>query len=191
MCYFPFSSDTPSGTYGLWIVLLEPDGSSTSEPMSLGGIRIEGRPRQIEVPDDIQHPFQANFDNQVEWLGYDLDVQIEETENPQVSVTLYWRALSVMPVDYKVFSHLFGPDGEMHGQKDDFPGGGTLPTTRWLEGEIITDLYEIILDPETPPGTYSLSIGLYDPNTGERLPVVDTQGRTIADRVMIPQVKLD
>ena len=183
--------DTPSGTYGLSIVLLEPDGSHISEPVSLGESRVEGRPRQFEVPDDIQHPLEANFDNQVEWLGYDLDVQTEETENPQVNVTLYWRALSRLPVDYKVFTQLFGPDGEMYGQKDDFPGGGTLPTASWLEGEIVTDLYEISLDPETPHGIYSMSIGFYDPNTGERLPVVDTQGRTIADHVLIPQVRLE
>lgn len=187
----PIPPDVPPGTYGLSGVQLEPDGSNESEPVSLGESRVEGRPHHFEVPDEIQHPIQANFDNQVEWLGCDFDVQTEETENPRVNVTLYWRALSRLPLDYKVFTQLFGPEGKMYGQKDDFPGGGTFPTTSWLEEEIIADLYEIILDPETPLGTYSLSIGLYDPNTGERLPVVDTQGRTIADRVMIPQVKLD
>ena len=40
-----------------------------------------------------------------------------------------------------------------------------------LTGEYITDAYEVKLAADAPPGEYQLVIGLYNPETGERLPV--------------------
>jgi hypothetical protein len=43
----------------------------------------------------------------------------------------------------------------------------------------------IQLKPETPPGTYRLEVGLYDPATFARLPVSDAQGQSLGDRVLL------
>ena len=73
--------------------------------------------------------------------------------------------------NYTAFVHLIGPDGKLYGQVDHTPGAGAYPTTGWLVGEYITDLYTLPLAADAPPGAYQIEIGLYNPNTGERLPL--------------------
>jgi hypothetical protein len=43
------------------------------------------------------------------------------------------------------------------------------------QGEWLRDTAELSLPQELPPGTYRLLVGLYDPDTFERIPVVADQ----------------
>jgi hypothetical protein len=107
-------------------------------------------------------------------IGYDVD----DGANPErgVTVTLYWESLGAAPLSYMTFVHLSGPDGRPVAQRDDFPLGGERPTTTWRAGEVLIDHYEIAVPPAARGGSYPLRVGLYDPATGERLPVVDSAG---------------
>ena len=150
----------------------------------MGWVRVEARKRVTTVP-PIGHPLVASFDHRVELLGYDL----EETSlkpGDTLHLTLYWRALAEMDKSYTVFTHLLDSDSQIRGQKDSIPGKGTLPTTSWVAGEIITDRYEIAVHADAPPGRYILEIGFYDAGTGQRLPVVNQQGQRVDDRVLLP-----
>jgi hypothetical protein len=42
------------------------------------------------------------------------------------------------------------------------------------------------LDPSLPPGEYSIEIGMYVPESGQRLPIVDATGKSLGDRIIIP-----
>jgi hypothetical protein len=42
-------------------------------------------------------------------------------------------------------------------------------TTLWEPGDLIIDNYGLPIHPATPPGQYRLEVGLYDPETGQRL----------------------
>ncbi|MEZ4517211.1 MAG: hypothetical protein R3C44_10360 [Chloroflexota bacterium] len=59
------------------------------------------------------------------------------------------------------------------------PHDNAYPTSRWLAGEVVIDTYGIVLPEDASLGDYPLEVGLYVPETGERLPVVvdsTTQG---------------
>jgi hypothetical protein len=146
---------------------------------------VEGRERVTIVP-SIRYPLVMNFDHQVELLGYDL----EETSlrpGDTLHLSLYWQALTEMDKSYTVFTHLLDSDNRIRGQKDSVPGDGTLPTTSWGAGEIITDRYEIAVHSDAQPGRYVLEIGLYDAATGQRLPLVNQDGQRLDDRVLLPE----
>jgi hypothetical protein len=85
-----------------------------------------------------------------------------------------------MDEDYTVFTHLIAPDGSMTGQRDSQPVGGTYPTSLWLAGEVVADVYEIPVRADAPPGAHRLEVGMYVAETGARLPACGEQGRTIA-----------
>jgi hypothetical protein len=52
------------------------------------------------------------------------------------------------------------------------PGGASVPpTSKWAPGEQIGVPLPIALPPELPPGTYTLTLGLYDPVSFARLPL--------------------
>ena len=68
------------------------------------------------------------------------------------------------------------------------PQEGQHPTTLWIKGEVVTDRYSIIVDPDAPSGQYAVEIGLYNAATGVRLPVLDEKGETVDDRVLLRKV---
>ncbi|MGB5933298.1 MAG: hypothetical protein WBH57_09560, partial [Anaerolineae bacterium] len=103
-----------------------------------------------------------------------------------LELTLYWQALGEMERSYIVFVHLLDERNQIWGQKDTIPGGGSMPTTGWVEGEVITDRYEIMVMPEAPAGRYLLECGLYLAETGERLPVFDMAEESWGDRLLLP-----
>jgi len=109
------------------------------------------------------------------------DAQPGET----VPVALQWRALRAMDEDYTVFVHLVGPDGRLHGQVDAWPVQGSYPTSRWTPGEQVTDLYEVRLAPDAPPGHYRVEVGWYLVATMRRLPIVNVEGQPIGDSFVV------
>ncbi|HHH40606.1 MAG TPA: hypothetical protein ENK56_01215 [Chloroflexi bacterium] len=90
-----------------------------------------------------------------------------------LTVTLVWRAEAEMERSYHVFLHLRGPGGEMVAQSDGVPAGWTRPTTGWLPGEVVVDERVLKLPGVLPAGVYTLSAGLYDPESGQRLVAPD------------------
>ena len=104
-------------------------------------------------------------------------------------VTLYWRALREIALDYTVTIQLIGPDGRLHGQVDAWPVQGTLPTSAWDTGagNEIRDPYQVVLSPDAPPGRYQVVVGVYLLATMERLPVVQ-DGVRISDHQVIGEV---
>jgi hypothetical protein len=87
-------------------------------------------------------------------------------------VDLVWRATMVTPRALTVFVQVLGADGLPTAQSDRVPAQGQRPTTGWLPPEIIVDRHEIALPDPLPPGPYPLTIGLYDPISGARVPVI-------------------
>jgi len=85
---------------------------------------------------------------------------------------------------YTVFTHLLDARGEMRGQQDNMPQQGQLPTTCWQSGEFVTDVYDIPLAEDAPPGEYTVEVGMYYLPTGERLPVSGVPGQP-PDRLLL------
>jgi hypothetical protein len=108
--------------------------------------------------------------------GYDVQLSAEALE-----LTLYWRAQRRMDVSYKVFVHLIEPTtGAVVAQDDAIPGRWTYPTTWWERDEVVKDTIPLPLD-GVPSGQYQLTVGLYDPGTGERLPAYSAEGERYPD----------
>jgi hypothetical protein len=118
-------------------------------------------------------------------LGYDFDPpQVRPGET--LHVTLYWEALTQPDGDYTVFAHLLDPAGQIRGQKDNPPQGGTYPTDLWEAGERVQDTYALPVDPDAPQGIYRLAVGMYSLQTMERLPIKARTTSTSDDRLLLP-----
>jgi 4-amino-4-deoxy-L-arabinose transferase-like glycosyltransferase len=178
--------ETPSGGYELMLRVTE-RGKVSSE-ISLGAVEVSGRARQFQIP-EMQHALGVSLGDQVALLGYNLRTdQVHAGET--VGLTLYWQALTEIDVSYTVFTHLLDRDDRIWGQQDSMPGGGQLPTTSWIPGEIIEDDYEIEVSGQARAADYLLEIGMYHWATGRRLPVLDGHGAPQGDRVLLGTVKI-
>jgi hypothetical protein len=95
-----------------------------------------------------------------------------------------------MHIPYTVFLHLLNGAGELHGQWDSEPLGGTYSTDVWSPegidgGTIIRDPYLVPAD-GPPPLDAQLALGLYDVTTRDRLPAFGPDGTRLPDdRVLV------
>jgi hypothetical protein len=160
--------------------LVEPStGSVVGRPANLGSFEVQGLRREYAPPQPARR-VDTVFGDQVRLLGFDVD----ESES-SLDITFYWQAVSRMSRDYKFFVHLSSAeDGELVAQEDGMPRNWTYPTTWWDAGEVVADC--ITVDISTlSPGRYDVSVGIYLPETLERLPVVDGGGAPLSERRLI------
>jgi hypothetical protein len=133
----------------------------------------------------IANPLAVSFAGSVTLLGYGVDRE-KLAPGEALELTLFWRCERPLPKAYTVFTHLLSADqARLWGGKDGQPQDGHYPTTAWQPGEMIVDRYLLPTDPATPPGEYLLEVGLYDLDTGERLPVLDGSGKVVGDRALL------
>ena len=66
------------------------------------------------------------------------------------------------------------------------PQHWTYPTSFWDPGEIVVDEVRLSLA-EVPVGSYGLAVGVYDPASGTRLPVLDGTGQVQPDDRLVLQ----
>jgi hypothetical protein len=160
------------GTYTVTVALVDPaTGARAGQPLTVGRVEVQAAERVFERP-EVQVPVEAFFGGNhsdghvLRLLGYAL-----RPTGPQLDVTLHWQAMQRMEVAFKFFVHLLDLEtGELVAQADVMPHDWRYPTHWWEKGEFVSD--EITLSvSDVPPGVYRVVIGVYDPETGVRLPI--------------------
>lgn len=142
-----------------------------------------------DLPADLV-PLHVDFGGQMALLGY-LPLTTQAKPGDAIPVTLYWRVLAPMTQDYSVFVHLLSDQDLIVGQRDMYPGQGTYPTTLWNTGDIIADTYVVPVLPATlTPTVAQVEVGLYDLQSGARLPVLDETGAPVSDNVRFGHIEL-
>lgn len=120
----------------------------------------------------------ASFGEQVQLPGYALSAT-SAAPGDILQITFFWNTQQKLEKRYKVFVHLYAEvNAPPVAQTDSEPGGGLALTTMWEPGRAVPDNHGLFLPPDLPGGEYRLMAGLYDLETGERLPV--TVGDTIS-----------
>ena len=130
-------------------------------------------PPVIPAEPDVQ--LEARWAGQVELTGFSLDEEALLSGQP-AQLTLFWKALQPLP-DYKVFVHLRDPNNQPVAQADHIPSETlvAMPTSIWRVGEVVPDVTYLTVPLNVPSGDYRLLVGMYDPETSERLPVENDQ----------------
>jgi hypothetical protein len=126
----------------------------------------------LDVP--LQDPTTGD---EITLLGYSL-LNDRLAAGDIAQITLFWQADRTPVRRYKAFLHVLDGANHIVGQRDAEPGGGARLTDGWSPGEVIVDNYGVPIHPATPPGEYRVEVGMYDPETGQRLHTPDGQGQT-------------
>lgn len=123
-----------------------------------GQIRFDIPPRNFNMP-PIPQPLEANFNNEIKLLGYELPTRRIQPGH-RLPLTLYWQALNYMGEDYRLFVSPLNAGQQRWGGYDRRPRDG-YSTLRWVPDEIIIDSFGVPVEPDAPPGIYTLDIGFY------------------------------
>ncbi|NIV31391.1 MAG: hypothetical protein GWN58_18420, partial [Anaerolineae bacterium] len=127
--------------------------------------------QMLNVP--LQNP---ETGDEITLLGYSL-LNDQLAAGDIAQITLFWQADRTPVRRYKAFLHVLDSANHIVGQRDAEPGGGARLTDGWSPGEVIIDNYGLPIHPATPPGEYRVEVGMYDPETGQRLLAPGEQGQ--------------
>lgn len=162
-------ADLAPGRYRLEVVAYEvATGSPLADPVAIDWFTIGATP---VTPTTVLN---TQWQNGIQLVGHDA-LPATLTPNAAVAVRLVWSTAAGLGDDYTAFVHLVGPDGTIVAQNDRPPLGGFYPTSGWALDEPVDDTYALTLPATLPPGEYRLTVGWYQPVTGERLHLADNQ----------------
>lgn len=142
------------------------------------------------TPPEIVNPLEYNLDNKAHLLGYEIE-PLHTYPGETVHLTLYWQAGFAGGKNYTVFTHVIDKEGRMWAGQDNWPRQGQFPTSLWLAGEFITDVYDIELPGDIPPGSYRIEVGMYLLDTMERLTVLGKDGQVVGSSVVLPGFEIE
>ena len=153
-----------------------------STATAVGPIDVAALPRTF-TPSEPEFEQTAVWQNLLQLNGYDLD-----PDAGQLTVTLHWQALARPDRSYKFFLHLVNTaTGELVAQADYIPRDWTYPTDWWAAGEFVVDTAVLPLN-DVGSGTYQLLLGLYDPDTGQRLLATSEDSSTPMDAISLTEI---
>lgn len=117
----------------------------------------------------------------------------DETVRPggQLVVTVAWQVTGAPGRPLTTFVHLGDPAQPPLAQGDSPPLGGGYPTIWWEAGEVIHDRYIVNVPEELAAGRYPLLIGMYDPDTGTRVPLTAGGERQPNDAYVVARITVE
>ena len=175
--------------YALDVIVYRAAAQAEVGRTTLDGLRVDQSAawRSLEPParnftlPTLAHSLAVDYGERIRLAGYDL-ARADHT----VTLNIAWQALRDIDQNYKVFVHVFDPATEkIVAQSDVMPHNNTYPTSRWLQGEVITDTIALSVA-NAPAGTYRIAIGLFD-ETG-RLPISGAGADVANQRVVLDEV---
>ena len=108
----------------------------------------------------------------------------------QVTMEMQWRALRQPPADYTVFAHLVDAQGQQVGGNDQPLTDGYYPSGLWEPGEVITHVQRLSVPYSASDGLYQIYVGVYEPVSGQRLPLWDRNRRRVPDdRLLVTAIE--
>jgi hypothetical protein len=117
----------------------------------------------------------VRFGESIALTGYDLD-KTTVSAGESAIFRFYWNARTTPADNYSLFVHLTPPElFEPVAQADGAPGTLTRPTLTWNTSDetLISPAYTLTVPDNLTPGDYQVRIGLYNYQTGVRLPLED------------------
>ncbi|MDF1515424.1 MAG: hypothetical protein P1S60_16560, partial [Anaerolineae bacterium] len=140
------------------------------------------RPPTLQIADPPE-PYIREFGGILRLNGFEIHNDFVQPGS-FLKLTLYWEALKPSTMDYSIFIHVLGEGERILAQRDSFPGHGLIPTTFLSPGMQWKETHDIALPALVyAPDIFSLGLGLYNTQTGERLPVSNKTGDYQGDLV--------
>jgi hypothetical protein len=142
----------------------------------------------LQAPDTNTRPSQltdARFGETIRLSGYDIVSSPGSATGDMVGISLLWKAIKPVEVNYTVGIYLLDPNGVVAMQQDRWPMAGFEPTSGWKTGENVRDNYGFIIPSTLPPGDYRFAVAVYDLTTMERLAVFGPDNTAQGDLLLL------
>ena len=121
----------------------------------------------LEQAPEPSHPLDANLDNKLDVLGWDV---LDLAGRPMSAVeaahhytfAIYYRVVQPITGSWETFVHIDGFQRRFNGDHPTLDG--KYPFNLWRVGDLISDRYDFALEPNFGAGKYQVYFGLYSGN---------------------------
>ncbi len=163
---------TPPGRYrvllrlhreGAWdgFPLLGADGEPQGYDLFIGYATVLPASHPPEVADlPMQKHVDLDLTEDLRLEGYTLP-EGDVRPGDRLTASVFWSARRKPSRDYTLRLSLRGED-HLWAEAEGPLAGADYPTSAWREGEVLLGLHDVVVDPETPTGTYRLVLELLD-----------------------------
>ncbi len=83
--------------------------------------------------------------------------------------------------DVVMFTQVLGVDGRPLAQRDSLE----VPSWGWQRGDVILQIHAVPIPTDAAPGEYPAIVGIYDRDSGVRLPVLNETGAPVDDKITV------
>ncbi|MGQ9548164.1 MAG: glycosyltransferase family 39 protein [Roseiflexus sp.] len=161
--YVPYEAD-PDGVVNTWLA----EHAFRAESRWYGGVELVVY--ELGAVGAPLHTINAHFSDTL-LLERAAVSPLNVSGGEAVRIELHWRAGAPPGRNLMLFAHALDSNNQIIAQHD-----GPLapvPTGVWQSNEAYRSRAAVLLPPDAPQATYRLLIGVYDPQTGERLRLED------------------
>jgi hypothetical protein len=187
----------PAYVYDMLLVLLDaetldvnwqaatPDGTPLLFPV-IGPIISPAGDMSASAPEDMMSA-RITFPGFAALHSYALSGAV--APGASIDLALLWDVTGQTPDNWAQFVHLVGPDSVIV-LADGTSRQGHYPTWAWQPGERVLDTWHLTLPEALPAGVYTLRVGFYRKDTGERMPAVQDGQPAPDSSPMLAQVDI-
>jgi hypothetical protein len=125
----------------------------------------------------------AQFADGLELLSFEpLQADVRER---RLRLETVWSKRVHGSQDYKQFYHVLDENGRIVAQRDQLHRQGRYPTSVWALDEAVPEVVTVALPANLRAGSYTIFAGLYEPQTGRRLPIRSSSLPSRGDGVIL------
>jgi hypothetical protein len=168
-------------------VFEESDYAELFDTTMTSPIFVKRGPTMIAQP---ANPVALRFGDGLWLKGYTVS-KPQVAPGEQVQLQLFWETTAPLRRGDKSSIQLIDLNTtHKAAQRDNEPGCGVYHLGEWRTGDLNLDPYTLTVAPDTPPGSYSILVSLYDQDTHEHYPVFAPDGAHLGDSVPIGSVEV-
>ena len=173
------------GATGARLAATFPGGEPLGDNVRFGRMEVRS------LPGDVPNPISVNFGDRMALVGYDLSERVVHAGDA-VTLTLYWRGLRRMDVNYTISAQLVDTGQRKAAQRDGWPLDGAAPTATWEPGQMLVDSYALAVSQDASPGVYDVQVVVYVVEEGSiaRLPVSPAGGQMLSEHLVLTRVRV-
>lgn len=162
-------ANIPDGNYEIGIQLLDDNQNNLDESIMLDQYMTVTEPDRILERPNFDEESEIQWANGIALLGYDLD--------DSGHLRLVWQTSQIMSQNLRLFVHVLDENGLIVSQTDGIPVNWTRPTTSWIPEEYVITNHDLQL----PRTDYRIRLGWYDPVSGDRIDVFNSDSIILID----------
>jgi hypothetical protein len=103
----------------------------------------------------------------------------------ELRVELAWTTPVTVDRQLAAFVHLYDPQGKLIAQQDGYPMLGLYPPWIPQQGQVVHDVRHIALPKQLAAGHYTVGVGVYDLDTGQRVAALSPTGARFENDVYL------